>query len=216
MISAIPACKIREATYLCLTESAAPFRTEQTQRERERGRGVRALEREREREREVCVRALERERERERGVCARWERERERERCARAGKRERERERERCVRALGKRERERERGVRALGKRERERERCVRALGKRERERGARAGKERDLALARQSCMIFIFATSRIHKKHVQLGHADGCHGNKHSKQQPSAAALNAHLVYEKLFRGPLAFGGPRRSPTFA
>ncbi len=26
-------------------------------------------------------------------------------------------------------------------------------------------------------CIIFIFATSRIHKKHVQLGHADGCRG---------------------------------------
>ncbi len=29
-------------------------------------------------------------------------------------------------------------------------------------------------------------------------------------------SALNAHLVYEKHFSGPLAFGGPRQSPTFA
>ncbi len=26
---------------------------------------------------------------------------------------------------------------------------------------------------------------------------------------------LNVYLVYEKRFRGPLAFGGPRQSPTF-
>ncbi len=55
----------------------------------------------------------------------------------------------------------------------------------RERERCARADKERPRAPAAVSfrCIIFSFATSRIHKKHVQLGHADGCHGNKHSKR---------------------------------
>ncbi len=44
--------------------------------------------------------------------------------------------------------------------REREREREVCARWERERPRIFR-------------CIIFIFATSRIHKKHVQLGHAD-------------------------------------------
>ncbi len=29
-------------------------------------------------------------------------------------------------------------------------------------------------------------------------------------------SVLNAHLVYEKHFRGPLPFGGPRQSPIFA
>ncbi len=29
-------------------------------------------------------------------------------------------------------------------------------------------------------------------------------------------STLNANLVYEKHFRRPLAFGGPRQSPTFA
>ena len=50
-----------------------------------------------------------------------------------------------------------------------------------EREGCARAGKERPRARAAVSfrCIIFSFATSRIHKKHVQLGHADGCCGNK-------------------------------------
>ncbi len=59
----------------------------------------------------------------------------------------------------------------------------------RERERegggGVRRGKERPCARAADSfrCIIFIFATSRIHKKHIQLGHADGCRGNKHSSR---------------------------------
>ncbi len=70
---------------------------------------------------------------------------------------------------------------RADAQRERERER--------ERERGVRALGKRDLALAAAvsfRCIIFSFATSRIHK-HIQLGHANGCHGNKHCKQQPFA-----------------------------
>ncbi len=89
---------------MCLTESAATFRTEQTQRERERE------------------------------VCARWERERPR--------------------------------------------------------------------IFR--CIIFIFATSRIHKKHVQLGHPDGCRGNKHSKQQPFACPRPRlmRISYMKSFLG--------------
>ncbi len=45
-------------------------------------------------------------------------------------------------------------------------------------------------------CIIFSFATSRIHKKHVQLGHADGCRGNKHRKTATvRMSVLNAHLV---------------------
>ncbi len=66
-------------------------------------------------------------------------------------------------------------------------------------------------------CIIFSFDTSRIHKKHVQLGHADGCRGNKHRRTATACVSvLNVHLVYENHFRGPLAFGGPRQSPTFA
>ncbi len=110
---------------MCLTESAAPFRTEQTQRERER--------------------------EREGGVRAHWERERPR-------------------------------------------------------------------AAVIFRCIIFIFATSRIHKKHVQLGHADGCRGNKHSKQQPFACPRPRlmRISYMKSFSGgpwllgALGFWGPK------
>ncbi len=42
----------------------------------------------------------------------------------------------------------------------------------------AHAGKERPRARAAVSfkCIIFSFATSRIHKKHIQLVDADGCH----------------------------------------
>ncbi len=81
-------------------------RAEQTQSERERKRGVCALNRaDAERERERCVRAEQsrrRESERERGVRAEQSRRRG-ERCVRAGQSRRrgEREREVCVRALG-------------------------------------------------------------------------------------------------------------------
>ncbi len=111
-----------------------------------------------------------------------------------------ERERERGVRTLGKRARERERGVRTLGKRARERERCAHAGKESERERCVRAEREREresevCALGKRDlvntvsifrCIIFIFATSRIQKKHVQLGHADGCRGNKHVNRNRS------------------------------
>ncbi len=59
MISAILACKIREVTCLCLTESAVPLRhvlnRADAHRERERER---EREKERERERERVARAL--------------------------------------------------------------------------------------------------------------------------------------------------------------
>ncbi len=89
----------------------------------------------------------------QREVCARWEREKERERW-------RGREREVCAHAGKERKRERD--------------------GEGERERCARAGKERPHARATVifRCIIFIFATSRIHKKRVQLGHADSCRSN--------------------------------------
>ncbi len=67
-----------------------------------------------------------------------------------------------------------------------------------------RAGKERPRAHAAVSfrCIIFSFATSRIHKKHVQLGHADGCRGNKHGKQQPFACPRLMRISYIKSFLG--------------
>ncbi len=79
---------------------------------------------------------------------------------------------------------------------------------------------KRDLWLARQSAsdaLYFIFATSRIHKKHVKLGHADGCRGNKQVNSNRSHICDQcASCICKKHFRGPLAFGGPRQSPIFA
>ncbi len=80
----------------------------------------------------------------------------------------------------------------------------MRALGKRERPRARAAVIFR--------CIIFIFATSRIHKKHVQLGHADGCRGNKHSKQQPFACPRPRlmRIWYMKSFLGGPWLWGPK------
>ncbi len=69
----------------------------------------------------------------------------------------------------------------------------------RERESCARAGKERPRALAAVSifrCIIFSFVTSRIHTKHVQIGHVDACRGNKHANRKHSRIRA---LVYGKL-----------------
>ncbi len=107
VISAILACKIREATYLCLTElkrcSTLPIAEEK-------------LSRRREREREVCARAeqsrrTERERrERERRGC--YAAHAEQSKTHRDRDRERDRERERCVaRALNRADAQREREI---------------------------------------------------------------------------------------------------------
>ncbi len=78
---------------------------------------------------------------------------------------------------------------------------CVRALGKRDLSRSCGS------QLQMHNILI---ATSSIHKKHVQIGHMVVLVINVR------LSVLNAHLVYEKHFRGPLALGGPRQSPTFA
>ncbi len=38
--------------------------------------------------------------------------------------------------------------------------------------------------------------------KHVQLGHADGCRGNKHRKQQPFSCPHIMHISYMKIILG--------------
>ncbi len=64
-----------------------------------------------------------------------------------------------------------------------------RALGKRPRARASVSFR----------CIIFSFVTSSIHKKHVQLRHADGCRGNK---QQPLACPLLMRISYMKSILG--------------
>ncbi len=50
--------------------------------------------------------------------------------------------------------------------------------------------------------------TSRIHKKHVQLEHADGCCGNKHHKRQPFACLPLVRISYMKsILGGPWLLG---------
>ncbi len=100
----------------------------------------------------------------------------------------------------------------------------LRAEQSRRRERGVggdgvRAGKERDLTLSQQSvsdALYLLFATSRIYKKHVQLGHADGCRGNKHGKRQPIVCPRLMRISYMKSILGALGIWGPRQLPTFA
>ncbi len=89
--------------------------------------------------------------------------------------------------------------------REEERER------ERERERESScSGKERPHAPVSFRCIIFIFATSRIHKKHVQLGHADGRRGNKHCKQKPFACPRLMRILYMKSILGALGSWGSK------
>ncbi len=71
--------------------------------------------------------------------------------------------------------------------REREREVCVLGKG--------------DLALALQS------TSDALYFNLLQEGY---------TRSTFNLSALNAYLIYKKHFRGPLAFGGPRQSHTFA
>ncbi len=88
----------------------------------------------------------------------------------------------------------------------------------RERERGVCAQRERERPHARAAlsfrCIIFSFATSRIHKNMFNSDTQTVV--MVINTVNVRVSMLNAHLVYEKHFRGPLAFGGPRQSPTFA
>ncbi len=57
-----------------------------------------------------------------------------------------------------------------------------------------------------------ILATSRIHKKHVQLGHADGCRGYKQVNSNRSrirAECASCRPIW-KAFLGALGFWGPK------
>ncbi len=123
------------------------------------------------------------------------------------------REREREGEGRGEREGEGERGGEGGeergggGERERERERGER--------RGVCAAGNRNLALVRQSALDALYLYL------LQAGYTRSTFNSDTQTvvvviNTVRVSALNAHLVYEKHFRGPLAFGGPRQSPTFA
>ncbi len=59
-------------------------------------------------------------------------------------------------------------------------------------------------------CIIFIFSTSRIHKKHVQLGQADGFRVNKHGKRQPFTCLCLMCISYMRSILGGPCFLGPK------
>ncbi len=94
--------------------------------------------------------------------------------------------------------------------RERERRERERREREREREREFLLWEERPHAPVSFRCIIFIFATSRIHKKHVQLGHADGRRGNKHCKQKPFACPRLMRILYMKSILGALGSWGSK------
>ncbi len=88
----------------------------------------------------------------------------------------------------------------ARGTEQTQREREVCALGKRDHALSA--------AVSIFRCIIFVFATSRIHKKHVQLGHAGTCRGNKHINSNRSRIHAQCASSYMKsILGGPWLLG---------
>ncbi len=81
-------------------------------------------------------------------------------------------------------------------------------------DRCARVGKERPRGRAAVCfrSIIFEFATSRIHKQHVQLGHADGCRSNKHRKQKLFACLSLMCISHMKSILGGTWFLGAQGS----
>ncbi len=90
-------------------------------------------------------------------------------------------------------------------------EREKRERGERGRERGGESGVcaagKRDLALGRQS------ASDASYFHLLQAGYTRTRSTRTHRRL---LSVHNAHLLFEKHFKGRLAFGGPRQSPTFA